>query len=120
MLLVRLILLAFFTLLGCIFLILGGIQHKMTKDYDTRVFNEQEKRITLYMKYNAKVYKSVTFTNREIIPTGSYVVTGYLNGNKKMQFNAFAGASDNYQFNGIYSSTDELDHNMKQKELTVD
>ncbi|WP_162912175.1 DUF1433 domain-containing protein [Staphylococcus sp. EZ-P03] len=114
------IFLIIFSTLGFIFLILGGIHHKLTVDEDQKIFNEQEKRITLYLKYNTKVFKNVTFTKRDMTPMGSYVIDGYMNNDQKMSFTAFASAPDNFQFVGSMSYTDKFGNNLKKEEKSID
>ena len=41
-----------------------------------------KRRITLYMKYNVKDFKSIDFTSCERDPMGGYAIKGYINNNK--------------------------------------
>ncbi|HCZ3765594.1 TPA: DUF1433 domain-containing protein, partial [Staphylococcus aureus] len=43
-------------------LILGGIFLKMKYD-EKKYYDEQKERITIYMKYNVKGYKNISFAN---------------------------------------------------------
>ncbi|SUM19969.1 exported protein [Staphylococcus epidermidis] len=76
-----------FIILISIVLIIGGVYLKKKndkqKEKEQQYYDEQKERITLYMKYNVKKYKDVTFTNVEENPLDGYDISGYVNHNKK-------------------------------------
>lgn len=49
-----------------------------------KFYSEQKERITTYMKYNVKDYKSITFTNFKRNPMDGYDITGYINNDKNL------------------------------------
>lgn len=75
-----------------------------------KFYSEQKERITTYMKYNVKDYKSITFTNFKRNPMDGYDITGYINNDKKLEFSAGVRSTENYQFDGDLIYTDELDN----------
>ncbi|WP_303752078.1 DUF1433 domain-containing protein [Staphylococcus aureus] len=79
-------------------------------------YKEQQARITLYLKHNAKepnTIKSVHFTNSETSPMGSAVIEGYINENKKDNFTAYATPEHNYQFGGAMIESEKLSELLK-------
>ncbi|HEJ8703420.1 TPA: DUF1433 domain-containing protein [Staphylococcus aureus] len=79
-------------------------------------YKEQQARITLYLKHNTKepnTIKSVHFTNSETSPTGSAVIEGYINENKKDNFTAYATPEHNYQFGGAMIESEKLSELLK-------
>ncbi|MCY1565282.1 DUF1433 domain-containing protein [Staphylococcus pettenkoferi] len=73
-----------------------------------KYYSEQIERITTYMKYNVKDYKSIIFTDFERNPMDGYEITGYINNDKKLEFTAGIRSTENYQFYGDISFTGEL------------
>ncbi|UBH08275.1 DUF1433 domain-containing protein [Macrococcus armenti] len=74
-------------------------------------YKEQQKRITLYLKYNTKeqnTIKSVKFTNVSTTPMGSYVFEGYINDNKNNDFVAYSTPEKNYEFDGNMSVDEKI------------
>ena len=48
------------------------MKYEEKKEKEQQYYNEQKERIRLYMKYNVKKYKYVTFTNVEENPLDGY------------------------------------------------
>ena len=69
-------------------LIIGGVYLKIKsdkqKEKEQQYYDEQKERITLYMKYNVKNFKSIDFTSCERDPMGGYAIKGYINNNNKL------------------------------------
>ena len=76
----------------------GYISHKNKKEH---YIQTQEKRIDLYFKYNLKDYHSMHVTNFEKnFMAGSYFVSGYINNNKKYDFDVTIYVGQSNQFDG--------------------
>ena len=92
----------FYTILLSVLLILigGYVLHKNEKD---RYIEVQKNRIDLYFKYNLKNYHSLTIKDVDKNPMGDYFISGYINNNKKYEFEAMMSSIDRFQFNGDMS-----------------
>ncbi|MBE7347644.1 DUF1433 domain-containing protein [Staphylococcus epidermidis] len=112
-----------FIVLISIVLIIGGVYLKMKndkqKEKEQQYYDEQKERITLYMKYNVKDFKSIDFTSCERDPMGGNAIKGYINNNKKLSFTASAYLDEKNQFEGDYSSTEEFDKIIIKNPKTV-
>ncbi|SGX63692.1 DUF1433 domain-containing protein [Staphylococcus argenteus] len=86
-------------------IVVACVIHKHKKDH----YNEtQEKRIDLYFKYNLNNYHGLKITKFQKGPMGSYSAKGYINNNKKYEFQAFIGLGDDKnQFNGDFEYNQE-------------
>ncbi|MHD0398040.1 DUF1433 domain-containing protein [Staphylococcus simulans] len=102
-----------------IIIIMKGWDWKVKHDEEQAYFNVQKKRVTLYMKYNLKEYKSITFTKTGTGPMGTKILEGYVNGNKNMDFFASAYYDNNFDFTGDISSSGELSEAFKRPKKTV-
>ncbi|HDJ6112509.1 TPA: DUF1433 domain-containing protein [Staphylococcus aureus] len=79
-------------------------------------YEEQQARITLYLKHNTKepnTIKSVHFTKLETSPMGSAVIEGYINENKKDDFVAYVSPENNFQFVGDLIKSERLSELLK-------
>jgi len=96
-----------------ILLIIGGVYFKMKyeekKEKEQQYFNGQKERIELFMKYNVKGYKTIHFTKIERNPMDGYDISGYINNDKKLSFNASIRSKEEFQFEGDIAYSDELD-----------
>ena len=112
-----------FIILISIVLIIGGVYLKIKsdkqKEKEQQYYDEQKERITLYMKYNVKDFKSIDFTSCERDPMGGYAIKGYINNNNKLSFTASAYLDEKNQFEGDYSSTEEFDKIIIKNPKTV-
>ncbi|WP_195212805.1 DUF1433 domain-containing protein [Staphylococcus epidermidis] len=112
-----------FIILISIVLIIGGVYLKIKsdkqKEKEQQYYDEQKERITLYMKYNVKNFKSIDFTSCERDPMGGYAIKGYINNNNKLSFTASAYLDEKNQFEGDYSSTEEFDKIIIKNPKTV-
>ena len=112
-----------FIVLISIVLIIGGVYLKIKsdkqKEKEQQYYDEQKERITLYMKYNVKNFKSIDFTSCERDPMGGYAIKGYINNNNKLSFTASAYLDEKNQFEGDYSSTEEFDKIIIKNPKTV-
>ncbi|MCG1129397.1 DUF1433 domain-containing protein [Staphylococcus epidermidis] len=112
-----------FSILISIGLIVGVFYLKVKNDKEKEIkqqyYDEQKERITLYMKYNVKDFKSIDFTSCERDPMGGYAIKGYINNNKKLSFTASAYLDEKNQFEGDYSSTEEFDKIIIKNPKTV-
>ncbi|WP_340579781.1 DUF1433 domain-containing protein [Staphylococcus aureus] len=99
------------------------VTHKHKKDH---YIETQEKRIDLYFKHNLKNYYGLKITKFQKGPMGSYSAKGYINNNKKYEYQAFIGLGDDKnQFNGDFEYNQEkIGELLKEKDakdqLTVD
>ncbi|PHK49329.1 DUF1433 domain-containing protein [Staphylococcus edaphicus] len=82
-----------------VILLLVGLylSHKNKKD---TYFETQKDRIDLYFKYNLKDYYTLKITKFEQNPMGGFFVDGYINNDKRYDFEAFVSSADNHQFTG--------------------
>ncbi|PTI34601.1 DUF1433 domain-containing protein [Staphylococcus warneri] len=78
-------------------LICGYISHKNKKEH---YIQTQEKRIDLYFKYNLKDYHSMQVTKFKKNPMGGYFIKGYINNDKKYDFDATIFSGHSTQFKG--------------------
>ncbi|HFN8886479.1 TPA: DUF1433 domain-containing protein [Staphylococcus aureus] len=104
--------------------VVACVTHKHRKDH---YIETQEKRIDLYFKYNLNNYNGLKITKFQKGPMGSYSAKGYINNNKKYDFQAFIGLGDDdkNQFNGDFEYNQEkIGELLKEKDakdqLTVD
>ncbi|HGO3730256.1 TPA: DUF1433 domain-containing protein, partial [Staphylococcus aureus] len=86
-------------------LVVACVIHKHRKDH---YIETQEKRIDLYFKYNLKNYHGLKITKFQKGPMGSYSAKGYINNNKKYEFQAFIGLGDDKnQYNSDFEYNQE-------------
>nr|WFO06759.1 DUF1433 domain-containing protein [Staphylococcus aureus] len=90
-----------------IILILVGIFLKMKYD-EKKYYDEQKERIIIYMKYNVKGFKEIQFEEQKENPLDGFVISGYINNDKKLSFTAGIRSIDDFQFDTDISYTDEL------------
>ncbi|MGV2929185.1 DUF1433 domain-containing protein [Macrococcus capreoli] len=109
-----------FSVIFIICLIIGGVYFRMNHDVHKKekeiYYNEQKKRITLYLKYNTKEpnsIKSVEFTKVDVGPMGDVVFDGYINSNKVHNFVAYASPEDKFQFIGDMTRSPEVERLLK-------
>ncbi|PZI64279.1 hypothetical protein C7Q86_13990 [Staphylococcus aureus] len=99
-------------------LILGGIFLKMKYD-EKKYYDEQKERITIYMKYNVKGYKNISFANFKENPMDGYSISGYINNDKKLSFTAGIRSVDDFKFDTDISYTDELGRKFNKNPKSV-
>ncbi|MCD8887832.1 DUF1433 domain-containing protein [Staphylococcus epidermidis] len=112
-----------FSILISIGLIVGVFYLKVKNDKEKEIkqqyYDEQKQRITLYMKYNVKKYKDVTFTNVEENPLDGYDISGYVNHNKKAHFTAHLRSNENYQFQDVLSYSEDFENILSKNTKSV-
>ena len=112
-----------FSILISIGLIVGVFYLKVKNDKEKEIkqqyYDEQKQRITLYMKYNVKKYKDVTFTNVEENPLDGYDISGYVNHNKKAHFTAHLRLNENYQFQDVLSYSEDFENTLSKNTKSV-
>ncbi|OHO71005.1 hypothetical protein HMPREF2580_09365 [Staphylococcus sp. HMSC036D05] len=95
-----------------IILIVGSIYFKLKydnkKEKEQQYYDEQKERITLYMRYNVKGFKSIKFTEIRKNPMDGYDIKGYLNGDKNISFTAGITSIDDFNFDADLSYSKEL------------
>ncbi|HHM2485075.1 TPA: DUF1433 domain-containing protein [Staphylococcus aureus] len=101
-----------------IILILGGIFLKMKYD-EMKYYDEQKKRIILFMKYNVKGFKEIQFEEQKENPMDGYSISGYINNDKKLSFTAGIRSVDDFQFDTDISYTDELGRKFNKNPKSV-
>ncbi|MEJ7222072.1 DUF1433 domain-containing protein [Staphylococcus epidermidis] len=96
----------------CIVLIVGDAYFKMKydekKESEAKYYDEQEKKITLFLKYNMKDFRGIKFTEYKRNPMGNFVFKGYVNDDKNKNFTATAYHDDDYQFEGTIGWSEGL------------
>ncbi|MCH8647250.1 DUF1433 domain-containing protein [Staphylococcus lugdunensis] len=106
-----------------IILIVGGVYLKMKydeqKEKEQKYYNEQKERITLYMKYNVKDFKNIEFTEFKKNPMDGYDISGYINKDKNLSFSVGIRSTENFQFNGNISYSEELENKFIKNTKTV-
>jgi len=85
------------------------MKYEEKKEKEQQYFNGQKERIELFMKYNVKGYKTIHFTKIERNPMDGYDISGYINNDKKLSFNASIRSKEEFQFEGDIAYSDELD-----------
>lgn len=76
------------------------MQYDNNKEAEKEYYNEQEKRITLFLKYNMKDFKNIKFIDHKRNPMGNFIFKGYVNNDKNKNFTATAYYQDDFQFEG--------------------
>lgn len=79
------------------------------KEKEQKYYNEQKERIELFMKYNVKGYKDTHFTKIERNPMDGYDISGYVNSDKDKSFNAGIRSTEDFQFDGDITSSNNLE-----------
>ena len=106
-----------------IVLIIGGVYLKMKydeqKEKEQKYYNEQKERITLYMKYNVKDFKNIEFTEFKKNLMDGYDISGYINKDKNLSFSVGIRSTENFQFNGNISYSEELENKFIKNTKTV-
>ncbi|MCI2814051.1 MAG: DUF1433 domain-containing protein [Staphylococcus lugdunensis] len=106
-----------------IILIVGGVYLKMKydeqKEKEQKYYNEQKERITLYMKYNVKDFKNIEFTEFKKNLMDGYDISGYINKDKNLSFSVGIRSTENFQFNGNISYSEELENKFIKNTKTV-
>lgn len=95
------------------------MKYEEKKEEEQQYYNEQKERIRLYMKYNVKKYKDVTFTNVEENPLDGYDISGYVNHNKKAHFTAHLRSNENYQFQDMLSYSEDFENILSKNTKSV-
>ena len=62
-----------------------------------------------FMKHNVKGYKNTHFTKIERNPMDGYDVSGYVNGDKNKSFTAGIRSTEDFQFDGDITSSNNLE-----------
>ena len=81
------------------------------EEKEQKYYDEQKERITLYMRYNVKGFKSIKFTEIKN-PMDGYDIKGYLNDDKKISFTVGITSIDNFNFDADLSYSKELSKNL--------
>ncbi|OHP75103.1 MULTISPECIES: DUF1433 domain-containing protein, partial [unclassified Staphylococcus] len=101
----------------------GGVYLKMKydeqKEKEQKYYNEQKERITLYMKYNVKDFKNIEFTEFKKNLMDGYDISGYINKDKNLSFSVGIRSTENFQFNGNISYSEELENKFIKNTKTV-
>ncbi|MFT8318020.1 MAG: DUF1433 domain-containing protein [Sporolactobacillus sp.] len=81
---------------------------------------QQQSRITVWLKYNVKIFKSVTFTDYDISQMGSLNISGYINHDKSLAFDATVSfPTGEKKFEGSIGYTNGITKSVKLPEKTV-
>ena len=96
-----------------IVIILLSIYLKMKFDEkkaaEEKYYNQQKGRIELFMKYNVKGYKNTHFTKIERNTMDGYDISGYVNSDKDKSFTAGIRSTEDFQFDGDITSSNNLE-----------
>ncbi len=101
-----LLILVIVTILLSIYLKMKYDEKKVAKE---KYYNQQKDRIELFMKYNVKGYKNTHFTKIERNPMDGYDISGYVNSDKDKSFNAGIRSTEDFQFDGDITSSNNLE-----------
>ncbi len=101
-----LLILVIVTILLSIYLKMKYDEKKVAKE---KYYNQQKDRIELFMKYNVKGYKDTHFTKIERNPMDGYDISGYVNSDKDKSFNAGIRSTEDFQFDGDITSSNNLE-----------
>lgn len=88
--------------------------HKKEQEKEI-ILEKQKPRIELYYKYNYKGIENFTYTDFHTIPTGAYVIEGYVNNDPELDFTAMFDPGTNFESEG--SESDKLG-NLAKPEYT--
>ncbi|MBM6646102.1 DUF1433 domain-containing protein [Bacillus sp. RIT 809] len=105
-----------FVFLSIICIITGGyvtMEYVKNKDKEEQFWKEQEARIEKYIHYNIKEVKSITFKERSVTPMGVPHISGYINENKELWFDA--SISTTKEFERDFGCSGELYDNYVKK-----
>lgn len=87
----------------CIVLVVvitGGWYMHHKKQEEEAFWAKQKSRIELFYHYNYIGINSFTYTKTHKLPTGTYVIEGYVNDNPQLSFNANADPNTNFEGEG--------------------
>ncbi|PZJ88835.1 hypothetical protein C7R45_01080 [Staphylococcus aureus] len=103
-------------------IVIAYAHNKQKKDHYIEI---QEKRIDLYFTHNLNNYKNMKVTDFHKNPMGGYFVVGYINDNKKYEFQASIDSGSDDQFHkDIGYDGDKIGELFKEKDpkykLSVD
>ncbi|WP_391039035.1 DUF1433 domain-containing protein [Staphylococcus epidermidis] len=94
------------TILLSIYLKMKYDEKKVAKE---KYYNQQKDKIELFMKYNVKGYKNTHFTKIERNPMDGYDISGYVNSDKDKSFTAGIRSTEDFQFDGDITSSNNLE-----------
>lgn len=86
--------------------------HKKEQEKEA-ILEKQKSRIELFYKYNYEGIKKITYTDIHTIPTGTYVIEGYVNDDPELKFDADVDPDTNFESSG--ATSDELDRLVKKE-----
>lgn len=84
------------------------MEYDEKKESEAKYYDEQEKKITLFLKYNMKDFRGIKFTEHKRNQMGNFVFKGYVNDDKNKNFTATAYHDDDYQFEGAIGWSEGL------------
>lgn len=94
-----------------ILIVVGGglsfMYYQEKQQEKEQYFTKQEQRIEKFLEYNVPKFKTVTFTDKGVVPTGLPYIDGYINNDKKLSFTAHVEPND-HNFESIMGMTDPL------------
>ncbi|WP_088816487.1 MULTISPECIES: DUF1433 domain-containing protein [Listeria] len=80
--------------------IAGGWYMHHKKEEQEAFWTKQKSRIELFYQYNYIGVHSFTYTDMHKLPTGTYVIEGYVNDDPQLNFNASADPNTNFEGEG--------------------
>ncbi|MCP1122691.1 DUF1433 domain-containing protein [Bacillus sp. 3103sda1] len=107
-------------ILSIIFIISGGyigMNYLKQKEKEKQFWKEQEARIEKYIHYNVKDVQSITFTEHKVNPMGVPSVSGYINGDKELDFLASIITTKNFEDD--FTRSDKLGKLINKPEKSV-
>ncbi|SFJ31123.1 Protein of unknown function [Bacillus sp. 71mf] len=93
------------------------MEYLKQKEKKEQFWKVQEARVEMYIHYNVKDVKSITFTKREISPMGIPHIKGYINNDKELWFLASISTTENFE--DKFSRSGELGKLIKKPEKPV-
>ncbi|MBI5972103.1 DUF1433 domain-containing protein [Staphylococcus caledonicus] len=104
--LIFIMLISLVLIIGCVYI---KMKYDEKKEKEQQYYDEQKERITLYMKYNVKDFKSIELKEMRKNPMDGYDISGYINNDKDLSFSVGIRSLDNFQFEGDIACSKELD-----------
>lgn len=94
------------------------MEYVKNKDKEEQFWKEQEARIEKYIHYNIKEVKSITFKERSVTPMGVPHISGYINENKELWFDASISTTKEFE-RGFGCSGELYDNYVKKPAKSV-
>ena len=101
-------------------IIAGGyftMEYLKQKEKEEKFWSEQEARVEKFIRYNVKDVNSITFKEHSVTPMGVPHISGYINNNKELWFDASISTTENFEED--FGCSGELDELIKKPDKSV-